>query len=172
MRPMRFLKTIDRMVARLEWLCIALFILILVWFTFLQVVLRALSIQAGSLWAHEVLVALNWSDPLVRVLVLWLTFVGASLLTREGHHIRIDLLFSLSHPVCLALRDCLIHLVSAFLCGLMVWVCLNYLQMEREFGGTWFLGIPAWVAQVILPVGFGLLGFRFSIRMMEAVSRL
>ena len=35
---------------------------------------------------------LLWGDALVRVLVLWVTFIGATIASRNDEHIRIDLL--------------------------------------------------------------------------------
>ena len=33
-----------------------------------------------------------WADPLLRVMVLWLGMIGATVATRDNRHIRIDLL--------------------------------------------------------------------------------
>lgn len=42
-------------------------------------------------WASEYLQSLDWVDPLLHKGTLWLAFLGASLATREGRHIAIDI---------------------------------------------------------------------------------
>jgi len=47
----------------------------------------------------------DWFEPFVRLLVLWLTFLGASLITKENKHIKIDLMGSLLPDKWLPFRD-------------------------------------------------------------------
>ena len=56
-------------------------VLFMVVLAFLQVLLRNIFDQSFL-----------WGDPLLRHLVLWVGFIGASLATREEKHINIDVL--------------------------------------------------------------------------------
>jgi TRAP-type C4-dicarboxylate transport system permease small subunit len=107
---------------------------------------------------------LNWTESLVRLLVLWLTFLGASLITRENKHIRIDLLSSLLPPKIIPYRDFLLSLACIAISGIMLKVCMDYLALELEFGSTMFLDIPGWLGQLIMPAGFALILFHFFVR--------
>jgi TRAP-type C4-dicarboxylate transport system permease small subunit len=139
--------------------------------TFLQVSLRALYTHAHLPWANSLMGDLDWSEPFVRLLVLWLAFLGASLLTKDNKHIRIDLFSSLLPHKYLPARDFILSLVCALICGIMFKVCLEYVGLEKEFGGSLFLCVPNWTAQIILPIGFFMLFFRFCLRALDQSMR-
>ena len=169
---MKTLDRIDRALAKVEgWLIIALLWTMVV-LTFVQVGCRSLYTHGHFLWANELLGDLDWSGPLVQLLVLWLTFLGSSLLTREGKHIKIDLFSTLLPPKWLPLRGFILAVVSLFIIGIMVKVCIDYLMMEMEFGGTSLFYLPSWVGQMILPVGFTLLFFRFLVKAINQGTQL
>ena len=169
---MKTLDRIDRALAKVEgWLIIALLWTMVV-LTFVQVGCRSLYTHGHFLWANELLGDLDWSGPLVQLLVLWLTFLGSSLLTREGKHIKIDLFSTLLPPKWLPLRGFILAVVSLFIIGIMVKVCIDYLMMEMEFGGTSLFYLPSWVGQIILPVGFTLLFFRFLVKAINQGTQL
>ena len=161
------LKLADRILAKMEgWLIIAMLSLMVI-FTFFQVVLRGLYTHGHLSWANAIMGEIDWSEPFVRLLILWITFIGASLLTKEGKHIQIDLFSSILPPRWLPLRDFILFTVCASICAIMIKVCLDYLTMEMEFGGTMFLALPTWTGQIILPAGFGLLLIHFAVKAVE-----
>jgi TRAP-type C4-dicarboxylate transport system permease small subunit len=161
---MKFLKWIDKNLIKFEgWLIIA-FLSLMVILTFIQVVLRGLYTHAHLTWANSLMGQLDWSEPFVRLLVLWLTFLGASLLTGENKHIRIDLLSTLIPAKWLPLRELILSLVCIFISAIMLKVCTDYIKMEMTFGENIFLHLPSWIAQLILPAGFAVILFRFLLR--------
>lgn len=164
---MNALKRFDHILARIEGWLIVLLLWLMVLLTFVQVLLRGIYTYAHLQWANTTLGYMDWSGPFTRLLVLWLTFLGASLLTREGRHIKIDLLSTLLPEKWLPLRELILASACAIICAVMFKVCLDYIKMEMEFGGSVFFNLPSWISQVILPVGFALLLFRFLIRAVE-----
>ena len=161
---MKALDCIDRALAKVEGWVIILLLWAMVILTFVQVGLRSLYTHGHFFWANKMLGDLDWSGPLVQLLVLWLTFLGSSLLTREGKHIKIDLFGTLLPPKWLPLRGFILAVVSLFIIGIMVKVCIDHVIMEMEFGGQSLFYLPSWVGQTILPIGFTLLFFRFLIK--------
>ena len=164
---MNLIKGLDRILARVEGWLIILLLWLMVILTFLQVALRALYTYGHFHWANVMLGSMDWSGPLARLLVLWLTFLGASLLTREGRHIKIDLFSTLLPEKWLPLRELVLSSACALICAIMVKVSVDYIKMEMEFGGSVFLNLPSWTTQVILPAGFALLLFRFLVRAID-----
>jgi len=161
---MKTLARIDTAIARFEgWLVIA-FLTLMVSLTFLQVVLRGLFIYAQAGWANDLMGRFDWAEPFVRLLVLWVSFLGASLVTGENKHIKIDLLTHLIPVSWFPLRELLLSLAGTVVSALMIRASLFYIRTEMSFGGNLFLGLPTWIAQVILPVGFSLICFRFLLR--------
>jgi TRAP-type C4-dicarboxylate transport system permease small subunit len=161
---MKHLARIDRAIARFEGWLLILFLSLMVFLTFLQVVLRSLFIYAHLGWANDFMGNLDWAEPFVRLLVLWVTFLGASLVTGENKHIKIDLLTQVIPASWLPLVDVLLSLAGALVTALMFKASLFYVGTEMSFGGNLFLNVPTWTAQMILPVGFLMICFRFVLR--------
>lgn len=166
----RFLSTlrrIDRSLARMEGWLTVLFLSLMVILTFLQVILRALHVYAHLFWASALLGHLDWSEPFVRILVLWLTFLGASLLTTDNKHIRIDLLSSVLPPALQPYRGFILSIACMVVSLYMIKASADYVWMERTFGGSLFLNVPIWIGQLIMPIGFSIILFRFFIKAIE-----
>jgi TRAP-type C4-dicarboxylate transport system permease small subunit len=102
-----------------------------------------------------------WIDPLLRVLVLWLGLLGATVATRNNKHIRIDLLSKLFDRNTHRLIQ---SLVGQGTCIVIAWYGLNWIRMDYADGLDSLLGIPAWMLEVIVPVAFGLIGLRYFIK--------
>jgi TRAP-type C4-dicarboxylate transport system permease small subunit len=49
-------------------------------------------------------------------------------------------------------------------CGLLAWFSLRFVRDSREFGDVLLGDLPAWWFQLILPVGFGLIAYRYGVR--------
>lgn len=104
-----------------------------------------------------------WIDPLLRVLVLWLGLIGATVATRNNKHIRIDLLSKLFSRNTHRLIQSVIGQISAWTCLVIAWYGFKWIQMDFEDGVTSFAGVPAWMLEVIIPVTFALIGLRYLI---------
>ena len=169
---MKVLRSIDKALARIEGWLIVVFLGLMVAATFVNVLLRALYTHGQMQWANTILGQVDWADPLARLLVLWLTFLGASLLTGVGKHIKIDLLPSLLPPKWLPFRELVLSIACMLIVALMLKASLDYVAIEMTFGAHLFLKLPAWVGMLILPVGFSMILFRFLLRGVEQVVEL
>lgn len=164
---MNTLKWIDAALAKIEGWLIILLLWLMVILTFVQVGLRSLYTYGHFQWANAMLGQIDWSEPFVRLLVLWLTLLGASLLTKEGNHIKIDLFSTLLPKKWLPARELILAFVSGLICAIMLKVCIDYVKIEMEFGGTTLFHLPGWWGQLILPAGFALLLFHFLIKAID-----
>jgi len=169
---MKILKWVDKSLMKLEGWLIVTFLSAMILLTFIQVVLRGLYTHAHLGWANSLMGQLDWSEPLVRLLVLWLTFLGASLLTRENKHIKIDLLTSLVPPRRLPLIGFILSLACILISSIMFIVCADYIKMEMAYGENMFLDFPGWIGQIILPAGFAAILFRFSLRAITQILEI
>lgn len=93
------------------------------------------------------------STVFVQHLTLWVAFLGAMLAVKS------DRLLSLSANTFLrekwAARVRLITSgFTAGICFSLAWASLQMVRAEREGGGILAAGVPRWVAQLIMPVGF------------------
>jgi len=151
----------DEIVDRVEqaFICILLSLMILI--AFLQIVLR-----------NVFATGIAWADPLVRNLVLWVGFVGASIATREGRHITINMIPPWMPPRGKAIIGIITQVFSLFICGLLTFAAVKFVRNEAIMGDVTFLGIPAWIPQIILPLTFGLMTLRFGLHSLQGLLTL
>jgi TRAP-type C4-dicarboxylate transport system permease small subunit len=106
-------------------------------------------------------VGLVWGEPLLRILVLWLALLGAMAATRQGKHIRIDVLSRFLPPRATTYLRRVTDLFSGLVCALVAWHAGRFVYMEWQDGFELFSSIPAWVFELILPLGFTVMALRF-----------
>lgn len=104
-----------------------------------------------------------WIDPILRVMVLWLGLIGATVATRDNKHIRIDLLSRFFDENTHLLIQSFVGQVSAWTCLVIAGYGFKWIHLDYVDGMTSFAGIPAWMLEVIIPASFTLIGLRYLI---------
>jgi len=111
------------------------------------------------------------ADQMLRLLVLWVAFLGAVSASREGKHIHVDAvarwLPGRVKPVAVAITD----LFTLLVCLMLAWESLRFMQSARESGEMAFGSLPVWMAELILPLGFTLIALRYGLRLMHHVQQ-
>lgn len=105
-----------------------------------------------------------WSEPVLKLLVLWATLLGAMVATRERNHINIDLLTRFLSPRLQRLQQYLVAWFSAAILLLMAYESLRFVIAEYQDGTRVIGSFPSWVAELILPIGFTSIGLRFVLQ--------
>ena len=149
----------DEVIDRVEQTLITILLSLMIAIAFLQIVLR-------NIFATGI----TWADPLVRNLVLWVGFVGAAIATREGKHITIDLLPQWVPQQVKTIIGVIIQLFAAFICGLLTFAAVKFVRNESLMGSITFVGLPAWVPELILPITFGIMALRFCLLALKDLS--
>ncbi|MCP4286711.1 MAG: TRAP transporter small permease [Gammaproteobacteria bacterium] len=103
---------------------------------------------------------ISWADPSLRVLVLWIALLGAMAATRNGIHIRINLIPRYLPPALRALSNRVTDLFAASVCAILAWHAARFVRFEYEDGNLLFASVPAWICELILPLGFGVMAIR------------
>jgi TRAP-type C4-dicarboxylate transport system permease small subunit len=112
-------------------------------------------------------IGVAWTDGTIRLMVLWLALLAGIAAARERRHIAIDVIVRNLPP---ALKRATNFLTSAFTVAVMSvlsWYSWSFVAESREFGDVLVDNWPAWIFQLILPVGFALIGLRYLIRAAE-----
>ena len=104
--------------------------------------------------------SLFWGDEMLRLMVLWLTVAGGLAASRMDKHISIEVLDRFMPAGMQLFTKMLIDLFTAAVCGLFSWHSARFVMGSYEFGDTLLRDTPAWMLQIILPVGFGLMAYR------------
>jgi len=148
---------LDETISRVEQTLLVVFLSSMIFVAFSQIVLR-------NLFAT----GLTWGDALVRNLVLWVGFIGAALATKEGSHINIDVVSQWMPSLGKTVLAGITHLFSFLICGLMTFASLKFIKNEVQMGNVAFWGIPSWIPEIILPITFMLMAFRFGLRSVQS----
>ncbi len=154
--PVRWLKRAERLGRHLENAVLVALLGGLVVIAAGQIVLR----DGFSL-------ALPWADGVVRVAVLWIAMVGAVAASRDRKHIAIEVAGRLLPPAWRRPLEVLRYLVTAAVCALLARFAWSFVADSRNYGDLFSNLWPAWWFQLVLPVGFGLIAYRFAVRAVE-----
>ena len=147
---MKLLHRLNNAAARLEEWILIIVVMTMVLFAFLQVVLRNVLSEG-----------IMGGDIILRHLVLWVGFIGASLATRTERHINIDVFTRFLKGWAKLASGIIVYLFSALTGYFLTSASISFVLMEREFKTVLFGSVQSWYFQVIIPVGFALITFRF-----------
>lgn len=110
-----------------------------------------------------------WSDELLRMLVLWIAVAGAVAASRADKHINIAILDRFLPQKLNSAVKVVIDLFTAGICAVVTWYSVNFVLLSNEYGDVLLGDIPAWIPQSVLPLGFGLMSWRY---LLFALSRV
>jgi TRAP-type C4-dicarboxylate transport system permease small subunit len=104
---------------------------------------------------------LVWADPLLRIMVLWLGMIGATVASRDNRHIHIDLVSHFFSKTAYLLVQTFVGQFTSWVCLLVAWNGAYWVRLDFVDGLTGILGIPAWALEIIIPITFALIGIRY-----------
>ena len=107
--------------------------------------------------------SLVWVEPLVQNAVLWIGLLGAMSASRRDEHIRIDLINTWLKPSARRWLAMVVDLFTCAVCAVVAWYSMLFLFEEMGQGGNAFPGVPSWILQAMIPVGFSVISVRYLI---------
>lgn len=105
-------------------------------------------------------VGIPGSFPFVQHLTLWVTFLGAALAAREGKLLALATGEFLPAGRWRRTAQIFAAAVASAVSILLCRASMDLALIEREAGTTVAVGVPVWVAQLAMPIGFGLIAVR------------
>ena len=149
------LKKLENYIAKIEGYVLVAGLLIMIAAGTTQVILRNF-FNTG----------LEWGDMLARALVLWVGYIGASLATRRGKHINIELVSKfITNPKLAVIRERVVTLIAFLISGTLSVTAIIFTRAEIDNNMIAFLNIPTWVVFLIVPISFVLITLRFLIEL-------
>lgn len=106
---------------------------------------------------------LIWSDQLLRILVLWVGLLGALAASRDNNHIVIDLVPKLLPARAKRGIEILVFAFTAAVSALVAWHAARFVIEEYGYSQPLLGPVPGWVFQTIIPLGFGLIAWRYAV---------
>lgn len=113
-----------------------------------------------------------WADPLLRILVLWVALAGAIVAARQKNLISVNVLLRFMPARlrigCWAITDVFTCVISAVL----AYHSARFVLSEREAATVAFAAVPSWVAELIIPITFGVISLHYLIFSVIHVKQL
>jgi TRAP-type C4-dicarboxylate transport system permease small subunit len=109
-----------------------------------------------------------WTDEVSRVLLIFMTYISAIGLTRDGANVRVELIVDRFNPALRAAVEWLTDLLCLLFAATVTWLGYLYVSESRLFGISFAhsnLPFPIWVAQAIVPIGFAFMTLRLFLRL-------
>jgi len=141
---------------------------ILVGLLMLMITLAVLQIFLRNLFETGIV----WSDVLVRILVLWVGLVGAMVASRKGNHINIDIMERFLSERAKIIVNFVVELFTAFICSMVAYYSIRFVQMELVDGGRAFANVPTWVCEAIIPFAFVVIAIRYVLLSIVNLKRI
>ncbi len=162
LNPFKIIFAIDRLLVKIENCFLVITLLVLLLFAFLQVILRNF-MDSG----------IHWADVFNRLLVLWVAVFAATLAAKEDKHLSLEMLTKFlperAKPAVAVFVNLFVIVVSAFLTH------ASYLffkdQIEFESTDLLFQGLPKAYFSIVFPLGFGLICFRYFVKLLEVIYK-
>jgi C4-dicarboxylate transporter DctM subunit len=105
-------------------------------------------------------IGISGSNPLIQHLTLILGMLGGAIAARENRLLSLSTGSSFLKGSPKKSADLISGAVGAVVCWILCAASIQFVQTEQEAGNILAYGIPIWVFQVVMPVGFALVGLR------------
>lgn len=133
---------------------------LLVCSSFLQVILR-----------NFFGIGINALEELMRNGVLWIALVGGILTTLRGKHIAIDIVPRFLPERWRTVFNFILNGIAAIICLIFSWLSFQFLKLEIAMESRIAGAIPAWIIELILPIGFFLIAVSFLLKIFTNPKR-
>ena len=121
-------------------------------------------LASGQIFLRNVFATgLPWADGVIRLMVLWLGLAGGIAAAREQKQIAIDVITRLLSDRWKRVARVVAHTFAAVVTGFLAWHSLRFVMDAYAFEDTLLGDWPAWIFQSILPVGFALISYRYTL---------
>ncbi|MCX7697889.1 MAG: TRAP transporter small permease [Candidatus Goldbacteria bacterium] len=154
---MDFLRRLNCRLYKFQKIFIVVVFLLLLFLSLTQVLLR-LFLNLG----------LESADSIIRYLVMWVGFLGASLATYKNRHINIDVASQFFKKLNKNAVNLIVNSFSFIICFLFLIASIIFILNEINEAAR-IVFIPVWVLELILPLVFLFMLFSFLQKILETI---
>lgn len=107
---------------------------------------------------YQLGISIPWLDDLLRMLLIWLVYMGCVSLCLDNSHISMDAIYLRLPRTARKVMDVVIALIGIGLCGFVAKIGLDSMRQEIDYGTLSLSGyIPSWPQTLAIPLGFALM---------------
>jgi C4-dicarboxylate transporter, DctM subunit len=96
--------------------------------------------------------------------------LGAAVAARDGRLLTLFELASLGSPSARSVCRVISHFGAAAVSSLLVIASMQFIETERAAGSTLAFGIPIWIIQSVMPIGFAVIMLRLAQRATQSLA--
>jgi len=115
-------------------------------------------------------IAIAWLDDLLRMLLIWLVYLGTVSLCLHNDHIAMDAAYLRMPARMRRWVDVLVALLGIALCGFVAKIGYDSFRQALEFGERLGSGdLPSWPQDLVIPVCFGLMAVAYVSHLLSII---
>lgn len=114
----------------------------------------------------------EWSLELTTYALVWCGFAGAAYTLKQGRHVRVDILLTYLPPRGVWWLELFCDAASLVFCAIVVYQGAAFVRVSyvTEVVSVSPLRVPMFIPHLAVPVGVGLLGLQFLVRILERLK--
>ncbi len=155
------LDRINSFIAQVEKIILIVFLTFMIVGSFAQIILRNF-FDSG----------MSAVDIVIRHMILWICFIGASLATYHRQHIKIDIISRIAQGNMKKWIVFFADIFAATVCVILAKAGYSFVVDEFSYGGNLVGNIPRWVFMVVIPIWFSIMSFRFFVRAIKDIINI
>ncbi|NHM31405.1 TRAP transporter small permease [Neobacillus terrae] len=113
----------------------------------------------------------SWITEIFEFMLTWSIFIGFGLALKDNRHIQVEILFDMLPKGAKRVVATIANLIGGIYAFYLAYSSIELITLSKQQGiKTIDVGIPIWIAYLVLPVGMGLLGFYFFVKAYRAMK--
>lgn len=113
-----------------------------------------------------------WADEFLRLCLLWTAMFGAVAASRDNKQISIDVLSRFLKGRWNAVAALSVQVFTCGISGIIGWHSFRFVRDSRQFDDILLGDWPAWIFQLVLPLAFMLIAYRYLLFAIASANRL
>ena len=119
-------------------------------------------VTTAAMGIYQLGISIPWLDDVLRMLLIWLVYMGCVSLCLNNDHISMDAIYLRLPRTARKVMDVVIALLGVGLCGFVAKIGYNSMMQGIEYEELLPSGyIPAWPQSLAIPLGFALMAVAY-----------
>jgi C4-dicarboxylate transporter DctQ subunit len=115
-------------------------------------------VTTAAVVGYQAGISIPWLDDVLRMLLIWMVYIGSVSLCLDNDHISMDALYLRLPKPARKVVDVIIALMGIGLCGYVTKIGIDSMRQEIAYDTLLLAGyIPSWPQTLAIPLGFGLM---------------
>ncbi len=119
-------------------------------------------VSTAAMVVYQLGISIPWLDDVLRLLIIWLVYMGCVTLCLDNDHISMDALYLRMPKPVRKVMDVIIGLVGVVLCGYVAFYGYESMAQEISYGELLPSGyLPSWPQSLAIPLCFALMALAY-----------